>query len=63
MVEKMDCFAYTRKNKQFKCSALDVTNCLNCKFYATKEQYDYKMSIAPKTKKINRKVCAYYGTR
>jgi len=63
MLERMDCFAYTRKNKQFKCSSLNVANCLNCKFYCTKEQYDKKMSIVPKIKKINGKVCVNRDTR
>lgn len=40
---KKDCFAYagTRKNGDISCVALEddmVSNCLNCKFYKTKNQ-------------------------
>ena len=40
MMFNYDCFAYTRKKGNFHCSALNVENCLNCKFYKTIEQYE-----------------------
>lgn len=63
MLEKINCFAFERHNKQFKCSALKVENCLNCVFYKELNQYVKECKKAPKTQIIDGKVVVVHGTR
>lgn len=42
---KKDCFAYNENDLVFKCSALNSSNCFNCRFYRTKDDYRHNVSF------------------
>lgn len=46
-MEKRDCFAYSKENAT-KCNILITKNCVGCRFYKTREQYEEGLKKYPR---------------